>query len=275
MSDTSSNNHGGGAGDTSVVRQPHAVLDLPSRRFKGLKIERLLDLANLPQPIRMLEVGTGSGGIAHYFGTHPQLRCEVDAVDVHDNRLVTEGYRYQQVSDTQLPFADQSFDVVLTNHVIEHVGDELAQRAHLAEVYRVLRPGGVGYLAVPNRWMLVEPHYRLVFLSWLPQPIADVYVRLTRKGEYYDCRPLTTHVLESMLDDTGFSYAQRHGDALIQTYELERPDALLYRLLFRLLPNIAYVVLRRAFPTLIYTLRRNTSNQVGRSGSPDKIAKPY
>ncbi len=183
MSDTSSSNHGGGAGDTSVVRQPHAVLDLPSRRFKGLKIERLLDLANRPQPIRMLEVGTGSGGIAHYFGTHPQLHCEVDAVDVHDNRLVSEGYRYHQVQDTQLPFADESFDVVLTNHVIEHVGDEQAQRAHLAELRRVLRPDGVGYLAVPNRWMLVEPHYRLAFLSWLPHAWRTPYLRAMGKGE--------------------------------------------------------------------------------------------
>ena len=132
---------------TLIDRKPHISKDLHSRCFEGLKIERLLDLASRPQPLRMLEVGTGSGGIAHYFGTHQRLRCEVDAVDIHDNRLVTDGYRYQQVRDTQLPFADQSFDVVLTNHVIEHVGNVQAQRAHLAELHRVLRLGGVGYLA--------------------------------------------------------------------------------------------------------------------------------
>ena len=142
MSDDGPIKHDSDGGGTSAARQPHVVLDLPSRRLKGLKIERLLDLANRPQPIRMLEVGTGSGGIAHYFGTHPQLRCEVDAVDVHDNRLVTEGYRSHRVTNTRLPFADKSFDVVLTNHVIEHVGDEQAQRAHLAELHRVLRPDG-------------------------------------------------------------------------------------------------------------------------------------
>ncbi|MGH8399236.1 MAG: class I SAM-dependent methyltransferase, partial [Gammaproteobacteria bacterium] len=158
---------GGSAKDNAESRLPHAVLDLASRRLKGLKIERLLDLPSRPQPLRILEVGTGSGGIAHYFGTHPQLHCEVDAVDVHDNRLITEGYRYQQVTDTRLPFIDESFDVVLSNHVIEHVGGEQAQRAHLAELHRVLRPEGIGYLAVPNRWMLVEPHYKLAFLSWL------------------------------------------------------------------------------------------------------------
>lgn len=155
MPDIPSSHQVGSVDVTSSARLPHAVLDLPSRRLKGLKIERLLELPDRPQPIRMLEVGTGSGGIAHYFGTHEQLRCDVDAVDVHDNRLVSEGYRYHQVDGTQLPFADQSFDVVLTNHVIKHVGDEQAQRAHLSELRRVLRPDGVGYLAVPNRWMLV------------------------------------------------------------------------------------------------------------------------
>lgn len=68
------------------IRQPHAVLDLPSRSWKAEKIARLLKLASRKQPIRLLEIGTGSGGIAHWFAHHPQLRCEVVAVDVCDNR---------------------------------------------------------------------------------------------------------------------------------------------------------------------------------------------
>jgi len=79
-------------------RQPHAVLDLPSRSWKAEKIARLLDLANLRQPMRLLEIGTGSGGIAHWFAHHPQLRCDVVAVDVCDNRKLHEGYAFQQAS---------------------------------------------------------------------------------------------------------------------------------------------------------------------------------
>jgi SAM-dependent methyltransferase len=252
MSDTSSNNHGSSASDTSVARQPHAVLDLPSRRFKGLKIERLLDLANLPQPIRMLEVGTGSGGIAHYFGTHPQLRCEVDAVDVHDNRLVTEGYRYHQVQDTQLPFADESFDVVLTNHVIEHVGDEQAQRAHLAELRRVLRPGGVGYLAVPNRWMLVEPHYGLAFLSWLPRRLRSPYLRWRRGVAFYDCEPLTEFEIRKLLHGSGFEYQNQGVQALRCTLELEHPPGSLLRRMFDHVPDHLLRTFGALNPTLIY-----------------------
>src|SRR3546814_5855426 len=169
-------------------RLPHAVQDLPSRRQKGLKIERLLDLSSRGGHIRMLEVGTGTGGVAHYFATHPELDCSVDAVDVVDGRRITEGYSFHLVHGTQLPFADDSFDVVLSNHVIEHVGEQPEQLAHLSELRRVLTPGGIGYLAVPNRWMLVEPHYRLAFLSWWPHAWRSPYLRLMRKGKFYDCR---------------------------------------------------------------------------------------
>ncbi|MGH8540424.1 MAG: methyltransferase domain-containing protein [Stenotrophobium sp.] len=232
-------------------RLPHAVLDLASRRFKAIKVERLLALASRSQPLRMLEVGTGSGGIAHYFGTHPQLRCVVDAVDVHDNRLVTDGYRFQQVQGTHLPFADGSFDVVLTNHVIEHVGDERAQRAHLAELHRVLRPDGVGYLAVPNRWMLVEPHYHLAFLSWLPHAWRTPYLRAMGKGEFYDCEPLQMRQLERLLKGVGFSYCNLCVDALRATFEVECPLSTSASILRRI-PDNVLIPLRRIIPTLIY-----------------------
>lgn len=239
--------------ETTIERKPHESKDLFSRNLKALKIERLLDLADRPQPIRILEVGTGSGGIAHYFGTHVQLRCDVDAVDVHDNRQVTDGYRYHQVHDTQLPFADESFDVVLTNHVIEHVGDESAQRAHLAELHRVLRSDGVGYLAVPNRWMLVEPHYQLAFLSWLPHGWRTPYLRLMRKGQVYDCEPLQMRQLERMLVTAGFRFRNICIKTLRATFEIERPNSIGRRIL-EVTPDILIKPLWRIIPTLVYRI---------------------
>ncbi|WP_266169818.1 class I SAM-dependent methyltransferase [Dyella subtropica] len=237
-------------------RQPHAVLDLPSRQLKGLKIERLLGLESRPQPIRMLEVGTGSGGIAYYFGRHAKLRCEVDAVDVVDNRLVEDGYRFQRVQGTRLPFADGSFDVVLTNHVIEHVGEEREQRAHLAEIHRVLRPDGVGYLAVPNRWMLVEPHYKLAFLSWLPRRWRTPYLRAMKKGRDYDCEPLQMLQLESLLDDAGFRFSNLCIEAARATLDIEKKGSVLAGVLRRM-PDRVIAPFRCLIPTLIYRIERS------------------
>lgn len=223
-----------------------------------MKIERLLDLTSRPQPMRMLEIGTGSGGIAHYFATHPTLRCEVTAVDVVDNRVVRDGYEYRQVRGVELPFADASFDVVLTNHVIEHVGDATAQHQHLTEIHRVLKDGGVGYLAVPNRWMLTEPHYRLKFLSWWPRAWRTPYLRLMRKGTFYDCEPLQLKQLEHMLGSAGFHYVNLCVEGWRATFEIERRHSIGAHLLHGT-PDAALAPLKRLIPTLIYRIERNVS----------------
>ena len=238
-----------------LQRQPHAVLDLPSRNQKAMKIERLLNLARRAQPIHMLEVGTGSGGIAHYFATHPNLRCAVISVDVCDNRLVNDGYDYRQVQGVELPFDDASFDVVITNHVIEHVGDADAQARHLAEVHRVMKPDAIGYLAVPNRWMLTEPHFRLKFLSWWPHAWRTPYLRLMRKGEVYDCEPLQMRQLERMLATAGFRYRNICIEARRATFEIERPDSLGRRMLDAT-PDALLKPLRRIIPALTYRVSR-------------------
>ena len=47
-----------------------------------------------------------------------------------------------------LPFADNSFDVIVCNHVLEHIVDD---RKAMSELYRVMKPGGWGILQVPMK----------------------------------------------------------------------------------------------------------------------------
>ncbi|HZR36932.1 MAG TPA: methyltransferase domain-containing protein [Nevskia sp.] len=236
------------------TRRPHAVLDLPSRRLKAQKIERLLELEPADKPIRMLEIGCGTGGISHYFGTHPDLDCEVDAVDVIDQRKISSGYRFSLVSGCKLPFPDASFDVVISNHVIEHVGGADQQREHLAEIHRVMKPDGRGYLAVPNRWQLVEPHYRLAFLSWLPRHWRTPYLKLLRRGDFYDCEPLTVTQIEELLEKAGFGFYNACAAATRLTFELECPGDFKTYLVQRMPIAVLHAV-GRAIPTLIYVFR--------------------
>ncbi|MBP1839063.1 class I SAM-dependent methyltransferase [Formosa algae] len=46
-----------------------------------------------------------------------------------------------------LPFEDQSFDVILCNHVLEHIPDDTKA---MHELYRILKPGGMGILQIPQ-----------------------------------------------------------------------------------------------------------------------------
>ena len=61
------------------------------------------------------------------------------APDGHPEFVVTSGF--------ELPFPDDSFDLVTTFQVLEHVPDPMA---YLQEIKRVARPGGTVILATPN-----------------------------------------------------------------------------------------------------------------------------
>jgi 2-polyprenyl-3-methyl-5-hydroxy-6-metoxy-1,4-benzoquinol methylase len=172
-------------------RAPHAILDASSRNHKAQKIAAILARRLDLRGKRILDIGAGSGHIAGYFAAQVGPEGEVLAVD--------------RVSGETLPFSDSGFDIVITNHVIEHVGLRDAQLRHLQEIARVLKPGGLVYLAVPNRWQVMEHHFRLPLLSWLPLPLASAYVRLTRRGSHYDCTPLSRRALLGLFREAGLS----------------------------------------------------------------------
>jgi ubiquinone/menaquinone biosynthesis C-methylase UbiE len=94
---------------------------------------------------RTLDIGCGNGDISEAFAGANRHH----AVDIKDQRRSTaSGFEFRLVSSERLPYDDGCFDVVISHHVIEHVED---QRLHLAEIHRVLRTGGIAYLATPNR----------------------------------------------------------------------------------------------------------------------------
>jgi len=100
-----------------------------------------------------------------------------------------------------LPFAEASFDRVVADSVIEHVHD---QRRALAEIRRVLRPGGRIFLATPIRLSLgPDPQTGVWAGGWLPKSWTDSVVR--RQGGIPPIRRLLTiFSLRRLLLSTGF-----------------------------------------------------------------------
>ena len=235
-------------------RSPHADLDVAARAAKGRKILHLVQRRVALKGASVLEVGTGSGVIAGMLKEAVGAEGEVWGVDVVDQRLDPEAVRFLPVTDTKLPFDDAAFDLVISNHVIEHVGDLDAQHDHMRELARVLRPGAWLYLAMPNRWAPVEPHFKLPLLSWLPEGQRSTYVRALRKGSHYDCRPLARRQLVELFNAHGFAYEELSRDAVAAIAELENPSRAM-RVGLRASPWL-FPLAQPILPSLIFMARR-------------------
>jgi SAM-dependent methyltransferase len=123
--------------------------------------ERRLEMIRNAVPFlgtsRVLEIGCGVG---RYVERLTALARVVVGLEYDRDRAVEAAGRLDpplvvNAANEHLPFGDGSFDVVLTNEVIEHVADD---RASAAEMVRVLSRGGRLVLFCPNRWYPVEQH---------------------------------------------------------------------------------------------------------------------
>lgn len=237
-------------------RQPHVISDRASRVLKARKIISIVGPSRFRHCRRILEIGCGSGLIASTLAEAGGPDLSVDAVDVIDNRVEKNGYRFSLVHGTTLPFADGVFDLVITNHVIEHVGGEAAQLAHLAEVMRVAADGGTIYFAAPNKWRVVEPHYRLPLLSWLPRNVSDVYLRLARRAKYYDCYPRSRSHFIRLFETAGLAHTDQTVIAMRQMLTLEHPTHIATKIVNDLCPDWLLGLGRPIVPTLVFLLNK-------------------
>jgi SAM-dependent methyltransferase len=238
-----------------VERRGHASLDLRSREKKAEKIRAILEAERELGGCDLLEVGVGSGAIAAGLADAVKPSGGVWGVDVRDSRVVTEGFRFVLVQDTSLPFADRFFDVVVSNHVLEHVGPRPEQLAHFREIARVLKDDGVAYLATPNRWAFLEPHFHLPLLSWLPVRARSPYVRLAGRGRDYDCEPRSRTELLELCSSAGLNVTDRTLDAVRLTVEIEDLPPLVRRLVAA--PGRVLRALLPLVPTHIMILRKS------------------
>jgi 2-polyprenyl-3-methyl-5-hydroxy-6-metoxy-1,4-benzoquinol methylase len=154
---------------------------------------------------RVLEIGCGTAALA---GAFARRGAAATASDVSLRWLVLARQRLREAGlDNRvelvataaegMAFSDGSFDIVAASDVIEHVED--SDRV-LAECSRVLRPGGLLFLATPNRYSLgLEPHVRLWGVGYLPRALAEAYVQAFRHTSYSHVHLLSAGELERLL----------------------------------------------------------------------------
>jgi ubiquinone/menaquinone biosynthesis C-methylase UbiE len=164
-----------------------SLFDDRARIIKSRKIYKIIeDFSKIDlKACRCLEVGCATGMNTLYLA---DFLGECSGVDI-DDKAVAYGFLHNKanvhfiIGDAmQLPCGDNIFDIVVCNHVYEHVPDS---HSLMEEVYRVLKPGGFCYFAAGNKFSVIEGHYKLPFLSWLPKPVANKYLQIFRRGTIY------------------------------------------------------------------------------------------
>jgi len=107
--------------------------------------------------VRVLEIGGGSGYQASVLTS---WGCEVASLDVPERPASTEiYYPVQDYDGRHFPFQNESFDIVFSSNVLEHIGD---LPNLFAEIRRVIKPGHLAVHIVPSatwRFWTILTHY--------------------------------------------------------------------------------------------------------------------
>jgi ubiquinone/menaquinone biosynthesis C-methylase UbiE len=137
--------------------------------------DALVAQAELAPGLRVLEIGCGTGNVttrvkraepgADVIGTDPDPLALARA---QRKAQGLAGIRFERAYAQNLPFADGEFDRALSSMMLHHL-DEDVKAGALAEVHRVLRPGGTLHIVdigghttahhgLAARWMKDNPH---------------------------------------------------------------------------------------------------------------------
>ena len=160
-------------------------------------------MLELDEQSTVLDIGSGYGAITHslsrFAGDVYSVEAVPERIDFTRERLRQErilNVHLVQASATALPLAENSFDLVVVNGVLEWVGEwDLAvdprtvQIDFLKRICRLLKNDGVLLIGVENRFGLGfflghDDHSGLPYTSLVPRPVASFMLRHSSKPHY-------------------------------------------------------------------------------------------
>lgn len=155
--------------------------------FRGIRAVKLLSQFK-PKSAKVLDLGCGIGLTLHILAQEfpNTVGCDIDerALKATRKLLVRVGLKTKLVfyDGEKLPFRSSSFDAVTSLEVIEHAENPVLM---LKEIARILKTDGILIITTANKWWPYEPHFKLLFLSYLPGKLSDFYLKVSGRGESY------------------------------------------------------------------------------------------
>ncbi|MGI9482292.1 MAG: class I SAM-dependent methyltransferase [Hyphomicrobiales bacterium] len=181
--------------------------------------------------VRLLDAGCGTGNYS--AALHPHVG-KINGIDYNEGMLAkasgkladgiaSETVKLERGSILALPFEAETFDTVMINQVLHHLGDgkdaaHNGHRAAITEVTRVLKPNGVFLLNACSHKQLTKGFW---YNDFIPRAFEDVRARIAPSA-----------MVSQMLLENGFSVVGRHvpvnavmqGDAYFDMSGIFRED---------------------------------------------------
>jgi len=151
------------------------------RNYLSDNISNLIQLAQETTNkafMKGLDVGCGNGKLTEEIMKKTGLFFEgvTPAPPSSHTLKIIKGYA------DNLPYPDNSFDIVTLISVFEHISPEKRLES-LEEIYRVLSPKSILIVQIPNGNYPIDLHSKLPFINYLPRFLQEKYHRVFCNGE--------------------------------------------------------------------------------------------
>ncbi len=160
-------------------------------------------MLGLDEKSTAVDIGSGYGcitqSLSRFVGELYSVEAVTERIDFTRERLRQEGVtnvRLVQASATDLPLADNSFDLVVVNGVLEWVGEwdlsvdpRTVQINFLKKIFRLLKDDGVLLVGIENRigWSFIlgeQDHSGMPYTTLVPRTVANWMLRLNSKPHF-------------------------------------------------------------------------------------------
>jgi len=142
-------------------------------------MNRFFELMKPSTEVRVLDIG---GTPQTWNGESPDhSKFAITLVNIRSNGEEVDDERFTAVEGdgTDLPFANESFDIAFSNSVIEHVGTWEKQQVFAREARRVARKL---WVQTPARSFPIEAHLLAPYIQYLPKSVQHRIVPWTPRG---------------------------------------------------------------------------------------------
>ncbi|MBU1076239.1 MAG: class I SAM-dependent methyltransferase [Spirochaetes bacterium] len=231
------------------------ILQQKRKIFKAKKILAILKdyFKNMLSNKTCLDIGSSSGIITNYLGAYfkKTIGIDIDEHAIKKSKKLLPNVSLMVGDALNLSFQDNSIDVIICNHIYEHTPDA---NKLISEIYRVLKPKGVCFFGAGNKYWIIEGHYFLPFLSWLPKKLSHIYLKITKKGQFYYENLLSYFKLIKLCKNftiIDYTYKVIKNPKKYHSSDMIKPDSIITHI-----PYFIYKILKPFLKSYLWILKK-------------------